>query len=130
MKMKIVATNIAPRRRQRGFLQVDMVVGLAILTLAVVPLGFAFAHERQALRMEYCRSVADEIVDGEMEILAAGAAKNLPDGTQEYAVHAGALGQLPAGKFQLTKNGNHLRLEWQPNRKHRGGPVAREITLK
>ena len=114
----------------RGFLEVDLVVGLAILTLAVLPLGFAFAHERQALRMEYCRSVANEIVDGEMEILAASAAKNLPDGTQNYSVHANALSQLPPGHFQLTKDGGRLRLEWQPDRKHRGGPVAREITLK
>ena len=117
-------------RRTRGFLEVDLLVGLAVLTLAVVPLGFAFAHERQALRMEYCRGVASEIVDGEMEILAAGAAKNLPDGAQNYSVHANALSQLPSGHFQLTKTGNHLRLEWFPDRKHRGGPVVRETTLK
>jgi hypothetical protein len=117
-------------QRVGGFLEVDLVVGLAILTLAVLPLGFAFAHERQALRMEYCRSVANEIVDGEMEILAAGAAKNLPDGAQSYSVHANALSQLPPGHFQLTKTGSHLRLEWQPDRKHRGGPVVRETTLK
>jgi len=117
------------RQRVCGFLEVDLLIGLAILTIAVVPLGFAFAHERQALRMEYCRSVANEIVDGEMEILMAGVAKNLPDGPQAYEVHANALSQLPPGHFQLTKNGNHLRLEWTPDRKHRGGPVVREATF-
>src|SRR5580700_2782712 len=102
-------------RRQRGFLEIDMMVGLAILTIAVVPLGYSIARERHVLRMEYSRSVADEVVDGEMEILAAGAARNLPEGTQNYTVHATAANQLPPGHFQLAKNGNHLRLEWTPD---------------
>ena len=126
-------TNFAKqtsRRRVRGFLEVDLMVGLAILTIAVLPLGFGFVRERQMLRIEYTRAVANEIVDGEMEILAAGAAKNLPDGAQNYPVHAGAASQLPAGHFELTKNGNRLRLEWLPDKRRRGGPVVREITLK
>jgi hypothetical protein len=115
--------------RQRGFLEVDLAVGLAILALAIVPLGYAFARERQALKIEYCRSVANEIVDGEMEILAAGAGKNLPDGVQNYPVHANAAASLPPGHFQLTKTGNHLRLEWTPDGKHGVGTVARETSL-
>jgi hypothetical protein len=115
---------------QHGFLEVDLMVGLAILTIAVLPLGYSFVRERQVLRIEYCRSVANEIVDGEMEILAAGAAKNLPDGTQNYSVHANAASQLPPGHFQLTKTGNHLRLEWTPDKRKHVGPVVRETTLK
>jgi len=109
---------------------VDAMVGLAILTLAVVPLAFAFARERQVLKIEYVRSVADEIVDGEMEILAAGAGKDFPDGSQTYSVHANAAAKLPPGHFQLTKTGNHLRLEWTPDEKRGVGPVVRETTLK
>jgi hypothetical protein len=105
-------------------------VGLAILTLAVMPLGYAFVRERQVLKIEYCRSVANEIVDGEMEILAAGAAKNLPDGTQNFIVQANAASQLPPGHFQLIKNGNHLRLEWTPDKKRGVGAVVLETTLK
>jgi hypothetical protein len=117
-------------RARHGFLEVDLAVGLAILALAVLPLGYTFVRERQVLRIEYCRSVANEIVDGEMEILAAGAAKNLPDGAQIYSVHANAASQLPPGHFQLTKTGNHLRLEWTPDKKRGVGPVVRETTLK
>ena len=109
---------------------VDVVVGMAILTIAVLPLGYGFVRERQMLRIEYCRSVADEIVDGEVEILAAGAAKNLPDGPQNFAVHAAAASQLPPGHFQLTKNGSHLRLEWLPDRRRGVGAVVREASLK
>jgi hypothetical protein len=114
---------------QRGFLEVDMMVALAILVLALFPLGYSFVRERQVLRLEYQRGVANEIVDGEMEILAAGAGKSLPDGSQIYSVHANAASQLPPGHFQLTKNGNHLRLEWAPDKKKHLGPVVRETTL-
>jgi hypothetical protein len=117
-------------RRRGGFFEVDLALGLVILSLAVVPVGFAFARERHVLKIEYCRSVADEIVDGEMEILAAGAAKNLPEGAQNYPVTAAAVSQLPPGHFELTKTGNRLRLEWQPDQRRGFGPVSREATLK
>lgn len=116
-------------RSQRGFLMVDLIVGLAVLTIAVVPLGYSFARERQALRAEYLHAVASEMVDGEMEILAAGAAKNLPDGAQTYVVQSRAAAVLPPGHFELTKTGNHLRLAWMPGEKTGVGAVVREITL-
>ena len=108
---------------------VDLVVAMAILALAIVPLGFSFARERQLLKIEYLHSVANEIVDGEMEILAAGDWKNFPDGAQAYTVHSRAAASLPPGHFQLTKTGNHLRLEWTPDQRHGVGAVVRETTL-
>jgi hypothetical protein len=117
-------------RRRGGFLEADLAVGLAILIIAVLPLGYSIARERQVLRLEYSRGVADELVDGEMEILAAGAARNLPDGAQNYPIHAAAANQLPPGHFELTKSGNHLRLEWLPDARRGLGFVVREATLK
>jgi hypothetical protein len=114
----------------RGFLLVDLAVAMAILALAIVPLGYSFASERKVLKIEYVRSVTNEIVDGEMEILAAGDWKNFPDGSQNYTIRANAVTSLPPGHFQLTKNGNHLRLEWNPDTKHGIGAVVREITAK
>jgi len=117
-------------RSRRGFLMVDLVVAMAILSLAIVPLGFSFARERQLLKIEYLRSVANEIVDGEMEILAAGDWKNFPDGAQAYMVHSRAAASLPPGHFQLTKTGNRLRLEWMPDKRKGVGAVVREVTVK
>ena len=114
----------------RGFLEVDLVIGLAILSLAIVPLGYSFARERQALKMEYFRGVANEVVDGEMEILAAGDWKNYSDGSQNYSVHASAASRLPPGHFQLTKDGSHLRLEWNADEKKGVGAIVREVTVK
>jgi hypothetical protein len=117
------------RISQRGFLEVDLLVAMAILTLAILPLAAAFAHERTLLHQEYCRSVANELLDGEMEILLAGAGRDLPDGSQVYPVRSPAADNLPAGHFELTKTGRHLRLEWQANRGKGLGHLAREGDL-
>lgn len=125
-----VKQNASNVTRQRGFLEVDMVVALAILGLAILPLGFSFMQDRTALRLDYSRAVANEIVDGEMEILAAGDWKSFPDGAQNYTVHSRAVANLPAGHFELNKTGKHLRLEWKPD-KHSGvAPVIREVTVQ
>ena len=128
--MNTQLSSSTTRRRTRGFLLMDITVALAILGLAVLPLAYSFVRERQVLKIDYCRSVADEIVDGEMEILVAGAAKDLPDGAQNYAVNAAAATQLPPGHFQLAKAGKHLRLEWMPDVRRGFAPVVREADLK
>jgi len=130
MKTKLPQPFHGSRRARRGVLMMDLVVAMAILSLAIVPLGFSFARERQLLKIECLRGVANEIVDGEMEILAAGDWKNYPDGSQVYSVHARAAASLPPGHFQLTKTGNHLRLEWKSNEKRGIGAVVREVTVK
>jgi hypothetical protein len=130
MKTKLSQPLRKAPRSMRGFLLVDLAVAMAILALAIVPLGFSFVSERKVLKIEYVRSVANEIVDGEMEILAAGDWKNFPGGSQNYTVRANAVTSLPPGHFQLTKTGNHLRLEWNSDAKHGIGAVVREITAK
>lgn len=130
MKTRISQPSGKNRPSRRGFLQIDLVMGLAILGIAVVPLGYSFARERETLRIQYNRGVISELVDGEMEILAAGAAGNLPDGSQNFSVSSRAADKLPAGHFQLTKTGNHLRLEWAPDEKCGLSAIVRETTLK
>jgi hypothetical protein len=68
-------------------------------------------------------------VDGEMEILAAGQWRAVPEGTNTYAVHAAAATNLPPGQFRLIRTGNHLQLEWKAN-PPRIGNVVREVTVK
>jgi hypothetical protein len=108
----------------------DLVIGMAIFMVAFMPLAFSFMRERQLLHAEYSRAVAVEIVDGEMEILAAGEWRDFPDGQQIYTVHARAAASLPPGRFQLTKTGKHLRLEWKSDKPRGVGMVVREIIVK
>ena len=131
--MKIRASQCCPAGgcRERGyFLMTDLIVAMAILTIAIIPISFSFINDRQLLRAEYYRSVAVEVADGEMEILAAGAWQAFPDGQQGYTVHANAVAHLPPGHFELTKTGKHLRLEWKADARHGVGNVVREITVK
>jgi hypothetical protein len=130
MNLKASKPFSPPAGRERGMLMADLFVAMGILAVAIMPLAFSYVRETRLLRAEYFRGVAMEIVDGEMEVLVAGEWRNLPEGSQSYAVHAGAAANLPPGHFQLIKTGNHLRLEWASDRRQGIGTVVREVTFK
>lgn len=116
--------------RRRGFLAVDMAIAAAILSLGLIPLAYSVLGERQLLRATYYRATLAELVDGEAEVLAAGEARSLTEGAESYNLRAAVGQELPAGKFQITKTGHHVRLEWLPQQKTGIGPVVREFDLK
>jgi len=116
--------------RESGALMTEMVIAMAILVIAVMPLGYSFVHDQKLLRTYYDRAVAMEIVDGEMEALTAGEWRSFSEGTHDYTVHANSLTNLAAGKFLLTVSSNRLRLEWTPGERDRGGRVVREAVVK
>jgi len=120
----------SPSRSTRAFLILDLVVGMAMLVLAIFPLAYTVNSEARLFRATYQRALAMEIVDGEMEILAAGEWHAYPEGTQTYPVQARAAANLPDGQFQLTRTGNHVRLQWSPAEKSGVGTVVREVTVK
>lgn len=130
MNLKPTKLFSSRTRRQHGFMMVDLFVGMAILAVAILPLAFAYVKETRMLRAEYFHGVAMEIVDGEMEVLAAGEWRSFPDGPQPYTVHARAAASLPSGHFQLTKTSQHLRLEWASDQRQGIRPVVREVDLK
>jgi hypothetical protein len=108
----------------------EMVIAMVIVVIALFPLGFSALSDGKLFKVSYQKAVAMEIVDGEMEILAAGDWRNFPEGTNVYTVHANAATNLPPGNFVLTRSGQHLRLEWKSEKKHGIGPVFREVTVK
>jgi hypothetical protein len=116
--------------KKRGIALAEMVMAMAILVFAMLPLGFSINSDGKVLRATYQRAVAMEIVDGEMEILAAGPWRGFPEGAHPYAVQARAATNLPPGQFLLTRTGPHLRLEWSSTKKQGIGPVVREVTVK
>lgn len=118
------------RARQRGLLQADLLVAMAILAVAMLPLSAGFMTEQKVLRSHYWRAVAMEMVDGEMEILVAGEWRARPEGVHPYPVKADAVKHLPPGKFTLTRTGKTLRLEWTPGQGGSGGAVVREAVAR
>jgi hypothetical protein len=117
-------------RRDAGSLVMELIVAIAILVLAMFPLGYAFTQEHSLARRSYQRAVAMEIIDGEMEILLAGEWRSFPQGTQTYQLHAESAKNLPPGKATLTITGKHLRLGWTPESKSARGMVLREADAK
>lgn len=115
---------------RRGLLMTEIMVGLAIIGLAILPLAYSFAQENKYLRRCYERAVTMEIVDGEMEILRAGGWRNYTNGVQPITTTAQSAKNLPPGQLQLTLSENHLRLEWQPAPATHASAVVREATLK
>ena len=132
MKTKLSLQPIADRlHRERGFLMVDLIVGMAILTLAIMPLAFSFVRERQLLRAEYFRARRRGNRGRRNGDSGRGRMAEFPGRRAGlYTVHAKAAASLPPGHFQLTKTGNHLRLEWKPDKRQGIGTVVREITVK
>jgi len=128
--MKLFSPTQKTARQRRGFLMVDLAIAIIILSLAMMPLAYSVWQERQLLRIEYQRGVLAELVDGEAEILAAGAAWSLPDGTQPYPVKPSVAQALPPGTWLLTKHGQHVRLAWQPAGLSGIGSVTREFDVK
>jgi Tfp pilus assembly protein PilV len=118
------------RRSQCGALMTELMVAMALLAGALLPLAYSIAKERQLARATYQRAVAMELVDGEMEILAAGGWRTFAGGRQLYRVNAVAVTNLPAGDFWLTLDSGKVQLEWKPTVKDHGGSVVREVMAK
>ena len=120
-------------RRQTGesaTLVTELIVGIAILTMALLPLAYSFAQDEKMARYYYRRAVAMELVDGEMEILLAGEWHSYQQGPQPYLFHAASATNLPPARTILTISGKHLRLEWVPEKTFSGGKVTREADVR
>ena len=117
------------RARARGVLCAEMVISMGILAAVLIPLACQLERDVRLCKAYYQDAVAMEIVDGEMEILAAGEWQAFPKGAQPYPVQAHAATNLPPGRFLLTVSEQKVRLEWKPAQAHGARPVAREIFL-
>lgn len=118
------------RSGERGALSTDLIVAMSILAVAVLPVAYAFTQEMRLCRNYYGEAVAMEIVDGEMEILAAGEWRAFPPGAQPYSVRADAAKNLPPGRFTLTVGEQTVRLEWSPTQRGKGRAVMREAKIR
>jgi hypothetical protein len=117
------------RPGNKGTILVEALVALGILVMVMIPMSYSIVREREEFRVDYHRAIAMEMVDGEMEILRAGAWRQCPEGTHPHVVPCAAAANLPPGRFVLTRQQRHLRLQWLPDGKDQGGPVTRECDL-
>ena len=109
---------------------IELLAGMALLAFALLPLAHSLVSEKRLARAYYQRAVAMEIVDGEIEVLAAGAWRSFGEGEHSYSVKAASAVNLPPGRFLLTIHDGSARLEWRPAINHHGGTVIREARLQ
>ena len=126
----MVTRLVHPHARQRGSLMVELLAATALLMAALLPLAYSISSEKRVARAMYQRAIAMEIVDGEMELLAAGGWRAFTNGVSEYRVLAAAATNLPPGRFMVSVRPNKVRLEWRPEVNDHGGPVVREAVVK
>jgi hypothetical protein len=115
--------------KKQGVALVEMLVAMGILVLVMIPLSLSFIGERREFGIYSHRAIAMEVVDGEMEILRAGEWRAFPEGAQPYTVNNPSATNLPPGRFVLTRQDRHLRLQWLPELKNQGGIVTRETDV-
>lgn len=117
-------------RRQSGALMTEILVALSIFTIAIMPLSVSYMNNQMTVRRLYHKAVAMEIIDGEMEILAAGEWHSFKEGAQPYPIDEKLNRNLPRGTATLTITGKQLRLEWMPEDRRKADIVIREATIK
>lgn len=120
--------------RIRGHLQVDLLIAIGLVVLGVLPLGFGFVHHRKLVRDATTRAIVLELLDGEMEILAAGEHRSFTNAVQTFPLKGAAVLNLPPGTCTLTRStpsppGIDLALEWKPERAGTLQPVRRTIRI-
>ena len=110
---------------------IEVMVALGVLMAVVTPLVFTILQDQRQARDLYLRAVVMEIVDGEMEVLAAGAWREHELGPHEYSINANSATNLPPGKFIFTRTEKNIRLEWRPQDEFAGHriKVTREARL-
>jgi hypothetical protein len=105
---------------------------MGILVLAMVPLSMTLLPQERLAEAYYEQAVLLEILDGELEVLRAGAWRELGIGRHEaYSVRAEAARSLADGSFTAVVTESQIRLEWHATSEsgRKRAIVAREVIL-
>lgn len=115
------------RKTKKGVLLTEMIVAISVLVILTSVLVPKILSDKQALRDLYYRSVAMEILDGEMEILLSGEWQNYKEGITNFTPRANALKILPKGIWRISLSNQSIKLEWIPHYNKRKLYIAREV---
>ncbi len=102
----------------------ELYAALAIFSMLVLTVAVPLAMDQSMVRKMTTRAVAMEIVDGEIELLAAGIGRNYKEGEQDYVVACDSAKSLPPGRFVLRVDARSVRLEWR-EKTHDGREIVR-----
>jgi hypothetical protein len=118
-----------PARCRRGFASIDLFLAMAIFLVGFFSIAYLSTREMKLARAYYYDAIAMSLVDGELEVLAAGAWRELPTGDSQYRSPAPTMKSLPPGEFRATRSESAIRLEWIPSSRGNGRRITREFAL-
>lgn len=116
-------------QRRRGFASIDLFLAMAIFLVGFFSIAYLSTREMKLARAYYYDAIAMSLVDGELEVLAAGAWRELPAGESVFRSKAPTMDSLPPGRFLATRTDAVIRLEWIPANRGNGRHIVREFTL-
>jgi len=116
-------------RARHGFASMDLFLAMAIFLFGFFSVAYLSNRELRLARSGYYDAIAMALVDGEFEVLAAGAWIHLPEGQSPYRSKAPTMESLPPGAFRATRTDQFIRLEWIPLGKGNGRHIVRELAF-
>lgn len=125
----VIVDRTHPDRR-RGFVSMDLFLAMALFLFGFFGVAYISTREMRLARAYYYDAIAMSLVDGELEVLAAGEWQSLPEGESEYHSKAPTMDSLPPGEFRATRTTDRIQLEWIPDRKGNGRHIVRSFALK
>lgn len=106
----------------------DVVIAMFLIVSVLLPLGFSVARDGEIYRAYSIRARAMSVIDGEMEVLAAGYWRHFGIGQHTYQPRSGSASSM-AGEYILSVTDTELQLTWKPAKRYRGGVVERIISI-
>lgn len=116
--------------RRHGFVSMDLFLAMALFLFGFFGIAFVSTREMRLARAYYYDAIAMSLVDGELEVLAAGEWQSLPEGESTYHSKAPTMSALPPGEFRATRSTKRIQLEWIPAQKGNGRHIVRGFALK
>ncbi len=125
----MVIPRMPRAQRRRAFASIDLFLAMAIFLVGFFSIAYLSTREMKLARAYYFDAIAMSLVDGELEVLAAGAWRGLPIGESPYRSPASTMKSLPPGEFRATRRDQLVRLEWIPASRGNGRQIIREFAL-
>lgn len=114
--------------RRRGGILMELLVALALLALVLLPLAGGFAGQRRMAKQLSQRLVLTELIDGEMEFIAAGRWRRFTEGTNTLEIEMPPGFLPPPGRTFVIRNVNHFKVVWEPETRLAIGRIERHWT--
>ena len=117
-----------PSRRKVGAIHLEAILALALTAAVLLPISGIVVSQRRIASDLTRHLTMIELVDGEMELIAAGDWVRYPEGTHSVPLPSPEGFVPPVGELTLVRQGREFSLAWRPANRWIGGGIERRWT--